>query len=701
MTTTGPMAGDGTALWRLAAGDSELCLVAGRAQPPTLVHIGERLGDALSPVAFVDSARAGSLIDVPQAAPLWPDPARGWTGPPACPEADPSVPWEWQTPAADAIGVTVGYRQGGRRLGCRVQQAGDGVFELRLEAAGFGAGHLSYTLPLPPQAGEVLGFTGRWAGELQPERGPLAGGWYRSSHAGSRTAHDAFPGIVVGSTGFGEDGGEVLGVHLAWSGNYEMRVVRTREGRFMLQIVLAAAELAGVGTDEVVAPSVYFAWSDKGLNGIRVRFQDAARALRRERGSAGVARVQLNTWEGVYFDHDQARLQAMASAAARLGVERFVLDDGWFGRRSDDTRGLGDWSPRTDVYPEGLGPLIEHVNGEGMEFGLWVEPEMASVDSALYQSHPEWIVGAADQPLGRHQLALDLTRPACFEHLRRALAGLVADERIASLKWDMNRDVPQAAGLALAPAATALIQAVREARPGLEVEACASGGGRADWSALAWCNRVWVSDAHDPDVRLPMMAAYGLFAPPEVMGSHVGPRTSHQTGRRWSLHARAAMAVLGSFGLELDPLTLSEAELDTLRDYVSLHRKHRGWLHDGHLLVLPHPDPALLAVGVFGRARDRALLCLLLRGPRADAVPAPLRIRHLQGALSVRAPMRDPGIDIAAPRQPAWVRGTALNVSARMLAGAGLALPLLAPQRAVLVEVLPSAGVAVQTSASS
>ncbi|MEQ8858933.1 MAG: alpha-galactosidase [Pseudomonadales bacterium] len=692
---------DAPTLWRIGAADVELCLVAGAGHPPALVHLGRALGDVVSAASFVDGASAGGLIDAPQATPLWPDPARGWTGPPGCADADPGEPWHWDPPVVDAPALRVCYRHGDeRRLTCRLQVGAEGVVTMQFEAVGCNDARLSYTVPLPAQATEAIGFTGRWAGELQAQRLPLGGGWYQSSRAGSRTAHDAFPGFVAGSAGFGEDQGEVLALHLAWSGNYELRVVRSREGRHLLQVILAAAELERGDDGGVLLPALHVAWSDKGLNGIRCRFQDAARRLRQQQGSATDARVQLNTWEGVYFEHDQPRLMAMASVAARLGVERFVLDDGWFGRRSDDTRGLGDWTPRPEAYPEGLGPLMDHVNREGLDFGLWVEPEMVSADSALFAAHPDWILGSADQPLGRHQFALDLTQPACFAHLRQTLAGLVSDTRIASLKWDMNRDVPQAAGRALAPAARALIESVREARPGLEVEACASGGGRADWSALAWCNRVWLSDAHDPDVRLPMMAAYGLFAPPEVMGSHVGPRTSHQTGRRWSLHARAAMAVLGSLGLELDPLSLGDDERDTLRDYISLHRKHRPWLHDGHLLVLPHPDPALCAVGVFARERDRALLCLLQRAPRLDPVPAPLRIGHLRGAVSVRAPLRDPAIDIGAPRQPGWVRGMALHTHGEVLAEIGLALPILAPLRAVLVEIVSADAVSPAQSTS-
>lgn len=683
-------------LWQLRADDTELWLQAGVQQVPAILHLGAPLGPEPSPAAFA-GVRADSLIRGSAGTPLFPDPGAGWSGEPGWSGGDPALPWQAEVADADAEKLNLNYRHpDGRRLEQQLSVLAGGVFALDMTAypaQSYASVHIAYTVALPTQATEGLGFTGRWAGELEMLRQPLAGGWQISSHAGSRTAHDAFPGWLAGEAGFGEDHGELLALHLAWFGNYRFTVQRTREGRFLAQYVLNLAELSVNQAGGHCLPTLYLGWSAHGLNGIRKRFQDAVRTMRSSHGRGvpqrALQKVQLNTWEGVYFDHRLDRLKAMADTAAVLGVERFVLDDGWFGRRTDDSRGLGDWTPRQDVYPHGLDPLIDHVDAAGMEFGLWVEPEMVSADSALYAAHPEWILGQPDQPLGRHQYALDLGNPECFEHLKRVLTGLVANERIASLKWDMNRDVPQAAGRPLVPAALELVQAVQDARPALDIEACASGGGRADWSALSWCNRVWLSDAHDPDIRLPMMAAYGLFAPPEVMGCHIGPEISHQTGRRWSLHARAAMAVLGSMGLELDPLGLTDADQTTLRAYIELHKMHRSWLAQGHLLVLPYPDPGLCAVGVFARERDRALLCLLQTRPRADNVPAPLRIRHLHGSVSVRAPLLDGSILRGARQQPAWIVGGALETHSDFLGSVGLPLPVMAPMRAMLVEILP------------
>jgi alpha-galactosidase len=680
-------------LLELPCGDAELWVLASPAGPPCWVHIGARLGTSPS-MASVTPPRSGTVLD-DALVPLLPDPALGWTGIPGWSGADARQAWRFTEVRPEPGALIFAFvHEGGHRAELAVRALEDALFALDLEAfpassASLAADRIAYTVPLPSSAVEGLGFRGRWAGELVTERAPLSGGWHRTSRAGSRTAHDAFPGFLAGEAGFGEDHGEVLAMHLGWFGNYDLVVARTRTGRFVAHVLLDVRELTPGPDGSRRAPTLYLGWSNEGMNGIRCRFQDGARRMRDASGATAPGKVQLNTWEGIYFDHDVPRLEAMVDAAAALGMERVVLDDGWFGRRRNDSSGLGDWTPRPEVYPDGLGPIIDRVIGAGMEFGLWVEPEMVNADSALFETHPDWILGSPDQPLGRNQYALDLNEPACFAHLERVLHALVADQRIASLKWDMNRDVPQAAGQPLVPVVRRLIDSVRSARGDLEIEACASGGGRADWSALAWCNRVWLSDAHDPDIRLPMMAAYGLFAPPEVMGSHIGGETSHQTGRRWSLRARAAMAVLGSMGVELDPLVLDDQAIAAIREHVSLHQRHRPWMRTGHLLVLPHPDPGLIAVGVFAAERNRALICLLQRDPRADDVPPPLTIRHLRGRLTVQAALLDRAIEHAAHTQPSWLHEP-LTVDAELLAGYGLTLPVLPPQRGLLIEVLPA-----------
>ena len=679
--------------FRLRAGDAECVLVNSNGSSVNMAHLGGWLGDELPRDGF-NRAVTGNLIDTTLQSPLLPDPASGWTGSPGWRYGPaPSRPWRASVErSSDDVVVVDHHHDDGYQVRFRIQAISDGLFAFNLVGrypTDGESGRIALGIPLPAIAAEALAFSGRWAGEMAVDRVSLSGGLARGSRAGSRTAHDAFPALVVGSSAFGADTGEVIGIHLGWSGNYELTVEPDRDGTFRIAFDLDPRELAQQDDGSFESPTLYAGWSDKGLNGLRVKFQDGVRALRRSSGAATQAKVQLNTWEGVYFDHSEARLKEMAGVAASLGFERFVLDDGWFGRRANDTKGLGDWTPRPEVYPDGLGSLIDHVQAQGLEFGLWFEPEMVNVDSELYEQHPDWILGQADQPLGRNQYGLDLCNAACFEHFESTLTDILADERIASVKWDMNRDLPQATGRPLAPAAARLIKSVRESRRGLEIEACASGGGRTDLSALGWCNRVWLSDAHDPDIRTPMMAAYSLFAPPEVMGCHIGPEASHQTGRRWSIHTRASMSVLASMGMELDPLSLSEEEARIVADYIALHRKHRLWLHQGHMLELDYPDPALTVLGVFSAERDRALLFVLQRSPRSHNVPVALRIPHLQGTIRVTAPVTDPALRRSARSQPGWLEPDGMRCDSEFLSSHGLPLPILSPMRGVLVALLP------------
>ena len=258
--------------------------------------------------------------------------------------------------------------------------------------------------------------------------------------------------------------------------------------------------------------------------------------------------VVLNTWEAVYFDHRLDRLTALADTAAELGVERFVLDDGWFRHRRDDTAGLGDWYVDEDVWPDGLHPLVNHVRGLGMEFGLWVEPEMVNPDSDLARAHPEWV---REAPPWRNQQVLDIAQPDAYAYLLERLDALVSEYAIDFLKWDHNRDLVGGAH-AQTLAAYRLLDELRERHPALEIESCSSGGSRVDLGILARTDRVWASDTNDALERQAIQRWTQLLLPPELVGSHVGPPRAHTTGRTHDLSFRVATALFGHFGIEWD-----------------------------------------------------------------------------------------------------------------------------------------------------
>ena len=299
----------------------------------------------------------------------------------------------------------------------------------------------------------------------------------------------------------------------------------------------------------------------------------------------------------MYFDHETEKLKALADAAADLGIERFVLDDGWFGSRRDDTKGLGDWWVSENVYPDGLTPLISHVIGLGMEFGIWVEPEMVNPDSDVFRAHPDWaLVSAGYEPvLGRQQLVLDLGNPAAFAFIEEHLDGLLRDHDIAYVKWDMNRDHIQGSGRDGAAGTHAqtlalyrLLDELRAKHPTVEFESCASGGARIDHEILRRTERVWTSDCNDALERQTIQRGASMLIPPEVMGAHIGPTRSHTTGRTHSLSFRAATAMFGHLGVEWNvdrsrrrgPHGASRGDRDAQgAPRVAPHRRHGALRH--------------------------------------------------------------------------------------------------------------------------
>jgi alpha-galactosidase len=305
---------------------------------------------------------------------------------------------------------------------------------------------LSPSIPLPADAAEFLAFTGRWCREFQPERHQLAGTFVVENRHG-RTSHERLPAIIAGTADFGEHHGRVLGLQLAWSGNYELAVERLVDDYRHVQ----AGELLWPGEvnlepgEQYRAPTVIACWSDTGLQELSRRFHAHIRTGLDLRGPR---KVLLNTWEAVYFDHDLTTLTELVEAAADVGVERFVLDDGWFGSRRNDTSGLGDWTVSEQAWPDGLDPLIKRVHAHGMDFGLWVEPEMVNPDSDLFRTHPEWalVTDGYEPLLARNQLVLDFGRPAVRDYIVESLNDLLDRYDIAYLKWDMNRRMVQGSG---------------------------------------------------------------------------------------------------------------------------------------------------------------------------------------------------------------------------------------------------------------
>ncbi len=697
----------------LRAGDCSLVLDVGGPRLPTVLHWGADLGDA-TPASQLGLTLAETLavavaaLDEPASRSLVREHSAGYLGRPTLSGHRMGSDW---SPSFALTGlehsgddrVTVHGVDPVARLGLRseIELSPSGLLRLRHTLRNEGdspyvVNELLCALPLPGQATELLDLSGRWCRERHPQRHPLElGSWVRENRRG-RTGHDATIGLVAGTPGFGFRHGEVWAVHVGWSGNHVSYAGRWPSGDAVLGggELLLPGEVSLAPAEEYATPWLYAAYSPHGLDGIAAAFHGYLRRRSHHPGPNRPRPVVLNTWEAVYFDHDFDRLRGLAGAAAEIGVERFVLDDGWFRSRRDDTAGLGDWYVDETVWPHGLEPLISHVRSLGMQFGLWVEPEMISPDSDLYRAHPDWILATGGRlpPTYRHQQVLDLANPDAYDHIRSRLDALLSENDIGYLKWDHNRDLIDAGHQARPGvhaqtlAAYRLLDELRAAYPGVEIESCSSGGHgltSASWSAPTACGRATALE------RQTIQRWTGLFLPPELIGTHVGPPRAHTTGRVHDLSFRATIALLGHAGIEWDISSASPEERAALASWIGFYKRHRGLLHTGDVVHADHPDPAATLDGVISRDRSEALYAYVQTATSRFTVPVPVRLPGLDPDRRYVVQSVHPA---GSPRttlwpSPSWYAAGTITLPGGVLGAVGLTMPSLHPEQALLLQV--------------
>ncbi len=508
-------------------------------------------------------------------------------------------------------------------MSATLRNMGDSTLDVMWLAAG--------AVPLPPDARDVISWGGRHNAEWAESVEPLGGAMWRRENRQGLTSHEAPPAAIVTCTD-----GTAYGAQLAWSGNSAQEIALLDDRRRLWQMGewLAPGEVRLEPGETLATPQLFVTASATGVDGVTHAFHRAMRAtLQWPGGSMRPRPVHLNSWEAVYFNHEVHELMALADSAASIGVERFVLDDGWFAGRRDDQRALGDWRVDSAIYPHGLGPLAAHINALGMEFGLWVEPEMVSPDSDLYRAHPDWALGIAGrEPLtARHQLVLDMSREDVRDHLFEALSALLADLPIAYLKWDHNRALTHAgerAGYRLQVAGTyELLGRLRTAFPAVEIESCAAGGGRIDAGILAYTHRFWTSDNNDALCRVAMQRSFLKLMPPELMGAHVGAAPAHSSGRSQSMAFRCGVALPGHFGVELDPRTLGEDDRTELEAGIARYKALRGQLHQGRIWMGECGDSIVWQAHGDG---DKLILIVTRTNMSGGAFPPALRLPMLK-----------------------------------------------------------------------
>ncbi len=676
---------------------------------PRIVHWGAPLpdpdADALD--ALHDVAIPQGSLDVAVPMGLLPEHARGWSayGGISAHRGDGTgwAPVLSRTSSTHA-GQTFSWRGTDQRTGVVVAidlvLDEHGVLLVRTELTNDGddvlhVAGLAPVLPVPHRAVEVLSLTGRWAREDVETRTVLDVGALVLENRRGRTSHEVQPTLMAGTRAFAQESGEVWAAHLGWSGDHSVRAEVLPDGRRFLALgeLLLPGEVRLAPGATYAAPALHAAYSACGLNGISDAFHEHVRA--RPRHPRTPRPVLLNTWEAVYFNHDLDELRRLADAAAQVGVERFVLDDGWFRGRDDDTSSLGDWYVDTAKYPDGLDPLIAHVTGLGLQFGLWVEPEMVNPDSDLHRAHPDWVLGVdgVEQVLARHQLVLDLARPEVSAYLFERLDTLLSHHDIAYLKWDMNRDLVAAGGRDGAAGVHAqtlalydLLARLRRAHPTVEIESCASGGGRVDLGIAAHTDRFWTSDCNDALERQSIQRGASYVIPPELMGAHIGGEWAHTTARRQWFPFRAATAFFGHLGLEWNLLHASAEDRAAVTETIARHRELRPLLHHGRTVRIDHPDRSALAHGVVAHDGGEALYAYAQLTAPDRTAPAPLRLVGLDPDRRYRVErLLLPGANWAPGKhEPSWY-ADGLEASGAVLAELGVPLGIHVPEQATLV----------------
>lgn len=575
-----------------------------------------------------------------------------------------------------------------------------------LKAGEYNVDRLAVTLPLPEFADEVCTFYGRWVREFQPNRQRLKHGGFIQENRVGRTSHEYPPMLIVGEEGYKEQKGNVWGFHLAWSGNHRIRADIDIRGRRTVQLeaLYFPGEISLEQGEEVATPWVYTTASNQGLNGMSQQFHCYVREQIVRFPQGKTRPVHLNIWEGVYFDHKPDHIIAMAEAAAEMGVERFIIDDGWFIGRDDDFGGLGDWYLDEKKYPNGLNPVVKAVKDLGMQFGIWVELEMINKPTKLYQQHPDWLleVKGYDQPAERNQFVLDLCNPEVFDYLVERMDWLLGNHDIDYVKWDMNRRIVQGAheGRAAVTKQTEalyrLCDVLCKKYPNVEFEACSSGGGRIDYEILKRSQRFWTSDNNDALERQTIQRGFSYFYPPEVMGAHIGGYHCHTTYRKLDANFRGLTALFGHMGVELDPVKEGEEERQNFAKYIALHKSLRDLLHSGKSFRLDRKDPASLVNGIASQDGSQAVVLInqltMLDYLRQESLRLPYFTEgdYQVEVLDLPRNFAEGKFGHLMKKLPEWMvkalAGEKVVINSEWLAKVGLGLPIIDPASAILLK---------------
>lgn len=452
----------------------------------------------------------------------------------------------------------------------------------------------------------VMRLTGAWARERKPTVTPLEEGIVKVQSIRGFSSHSTNPFVALLEENCCENSGECHGYNLLYSGSFAMVVEPNLRGRLRVAGGVSETNFRWRLTagQTFVTPQVAMCYSCAGLGQLSRNYADFFRNYIINPRYAFASRpIVANNWEATYFNFDNQRLFRIVDAAAQLGVDTFVLDDGWFGNRNNDASSLGDWQVNTQKLQGGLGPVIERCKQNGLKFGIWIEPEMISRDSNLFRAHPDWAIGKVGTPLSeeRNQLVLDLSRKEVVDCVFQQISKLLSENDISYVKWDKNREVTENFSSALPPEQQGefahrctlgfynLAHRLTQAFPNVFFEGCAGGGGRFDGGALYYFPQIWTSDNTDAVDRTQIQWGTSICYPLSAASCHVSACPNHQTGRTTPFATRGAVASMGAFGYELDLSLLSDEEKQQAKQQIVQYRQREKLLLEGDLFRLSNP----------------------------------------------------------------------------------------------------------------
>lgn len=494
---------------------------------------------------------------------------------------------------------------------------------------------------------DMLSFYGRHTMERNLQREELRHGTYAIGSRRGTSSHQYNPAVILADRNTTEDAGGCYGMVFVYSGNFLFEAERDQydQTRLLMGMQSDLFHYPLEQGEKLVVPETILCYSDQGLGALSARFHDCIREhLCRGKFRDAPRPVLLNSWEAAYFTFDGQTLLKLAKSTAALGIDMIVMDDGWFGKREDDNSGLGDWQVNEKKLGCTLRELIEQISGEGVKFGIWIEPEMVSEDSELYRQHPDWAlrIPGREPVRGRNQLVLDFSRADVRDYIFEQICSILDQGKIEYVKWDMNRSIADVfSGETEQGKVTYqyvlgvydFLERLLQKYPDILLEGCSGGGGRFDAGMLYYTPQIWCSDNTDALDRLRIQYGTSFFYPASAVGSHVSAVPNHQTGRSVSLHTRGVVAMAGAFGYELDPEKLTAEEREAVREQIRQYRSREELIRRGRYYRLSDPFTAAYTAWMFvSKDGSRALLSVVMLEMHGNMTVSYVKLKGLDAA---------------------------------------------------------------------